>query len=205
MSEPRRVVLPEIETGNDAADRIYRRLLERRRRLVEPALERPALDGPAARSAIEAGAVLAEPLAGATGAASAGQDFASATTPGTSAAFGDPPRTAIDPEGPFDDMQHDPRQDTRQRPRPGDRPMNRHQTGILNPHLADWHPQSQTMRFLKEHPALALAIGIPTVVILARNGSLKRIVRYASSPAGMARIRQGMALAATLGLLNKRR
>lgn len=61
------------------------------------------------------------------------------------------------------------------------------------------------MRFIKDHPALALAIGIPAIVILARNGGLKRMVRYASSPAGMARIRQGMTVAAALGLLNKSR
>jgi hypothetical protein len=77
--------------------------------------------------------------------------------------------------------------------------------GWLHPRLSNWQPESQTMRFIKDHPALTIAIGVPALIVLARNGGLRRLVRYASSPAGVARIRQFAAVAAGLGLLSKRR
>lgn len=267
MTEPRRVLLPEIESGNAAADRIYRRLIDRRRRLVEPAhltglradaaivgsgpddrLAQPAASDAAPATATAEGPTsthgvmpmtdpasrsktpstggkddsdrVATPLAGSPG------DEAGPTGParGRGAAdrppaheagvFGEPartgsPRAEIDPEGLADDGSAGFRERDGRRSPPGrDEPYAAADGGgqaWLHPRLSQWQPQSQTMRFIKDHPALAVAIGLPTLLILARNGGLKRVIRYASSPAGISRIRQGMALAATLGLLNNRR
>ena len=71
--------------------------------------------------------------------------------------------------------------------------------------LGRWQPRSHTVRFIKEHPALSLAIAIPAVVLLARKGTASRALRYASSPAGMERIRQVSTVITALGLLDKAR
>jgi hypothetical protein len=268
MTEPRRVLLPEIESGNAAADRIYRRLIDRRRRLIEPdelaapgaeppnvghgqddRRTRPAGAGAAAADATAEGPGPATTTHGGmpmtdhtshakppmTGGAddpiraAAGRGGSPADQPGqaprqgdadqppahVSSVFGDPgragsPRAEIDPEGPADDVSDDFRQRAGRGAVHSRERRHAFEGGSsgqawLHPRLTDWEPQSQTMRFIKDHPALALAIGVPTLLILTRNGGLKRVIRYASSPAGMSRIRQGMALAATLGLLNNRR
>ena len=69
--------------------------------------------------------------------------------------------------------------------------------------LHAWQPRSHTMRFVKEHPALALAIAVPAVVLLTRKGAARRAMRYATSPAGMERIRQLSTVITMLGLLDK--
>jgi hypothetical protein len=194
--------LPEIATGDDAADRLYRRLLERRRQLLE-----------ARRTGDDA----AHPGTGATAPAAA--------MAATGATTAEPPMpAAIDPEAPLTNAEGPsmtaPDPGNQAPPRhvaavflPGDGDQHRSRsaprgsgsTDWLHPRLSDWQPESQTMRFIKDHPALTIAIGVPALIVLARNGGLRRLVRYASSPAGVARIRQLAAVAAGLGLLSKRR
>ena len=61
------------------------------------------------------------------------------------------------------------------------------------------------MRFIKEHPRVALAIGVPAVLLLARRGRAARALRYATSPAGMDTIRRISTVATALGLLERTR
>lgn len=71
--------------------------------------------------------------------------------------------------------------------------------------LAHWQPRSHTVRFIKEHPRVALAIGVPAVLLLARRGRAARALRYATSPAGMDTIRRISTVATALGLLERTR
>ncbi|MET0509258.1 MAG: hypothetical protein ABWZ78_13940 [Burkholderiaceae bacterium] len=190
MNEPK-PLLPEIETGNDEADRLYRRLLDRRRRLIEP--HHLVIDDPAGPADDGANPVPPMPAAIDPEAPMANAEGSNMTAPDPGNQ--PPPAHAAAVFLPDDDAER-----SSDFARPGSGPA-----GWMHPRLSDWHPESQTMRFIKDHPALTIAIGVPTLIVLARNGGLKRLVRYASSPAGMARIRQIAAVAAGLGLLSKRR
>ena len=71
--------------------------------------------------------------------------------------------------------------------------------------LDRWQPRSHTVRFIKEHPALAAAIGVPALLLLTRPGMAARTLRYATSPAGLATIQRLSTVATALGLLERSR
>ena len=212
MSDPQQKARPGarsgLDSGDDAAEKIYRRLLARRRRWANADLviDDVALNGPDEASA-PASADTARPPGAVPG--------SSASRPASAAAA----EAAADPDQHADtDAGTAPQAGAR--PQPGSRSDTAGRRGRSGPYaaaagaaadagqgfeLSQWQPRSHTVRFIKEHPALALAIGIPALVLLTRKGAGRRALRYASSPAGMARIRQISTVVTALGLLEKNR
>lgn len=185
------------ESGDDAAEKIYRRLLARRRRWANPDLvieDASRLDGPASAEPEREAADDRQPRSRASKDPGARRDFADdgAARPGSGQHHNQQERQERHEE----QAQHKPDAST-------EREVPRDSEGNFD--LTRWQPRSHTVRFIKEHPALALAIGIPAVVLLTRKGGVSRALHYAASPAGMARIRQVSTVITALGLLDKSR
>lgn len=196
--------LSDLVSGDDAADRIYRRLMARRRRLLGRTLvldEKPATAQGAAHDA------------GQQSGEAAGDNRAKGSGPGghrEKTRPGEPGQAAppIRPAAPA-------------RPQRSEPSGPASTTGSREPPLASsdsdeaappasfdfqrWQPRSQTMRFIKDHPGLTVAIGVPALVLLSRKGNAGRLLRFVASPTGLMTIRQASRLASSLGLLDKPR
>lgn len=245
--------LPAIETGDEAADRIYRRLIARRRRwvhgdlVVDDAADRPDADvgADAGPDHVPGGQQAAGEESGERGArprsdpppgfgqrpaaTEAGADGPPRGRPTTAPAHraavfvpavASPDQTAgrprADPNagGPADSPA-----DGAAEPGPAGRPSSERPRRRARPGPSDrsgpgedeefslqrWQPRSHTVRFIKEHPGLAVAIGVPALLLLTRPGMAARSLRYVTSPAGMATIQRISTLATALGLLERSR
>ena len=195
--------LASVRSGDEAADRIYRRLMARRRRwaddelLVEPQTA-PDEDGGKDRPASSQPVPVADP---------AGSGLRQSAAPPHRAAVFVPPVAVAGEEGAAENRTDEGRADEG---RAGEGRADHDRAGADREESEDfslrhWQPRSHTVRFIKDHPGLAAAIGVPAVLLLTRRGMAGRALRYATSPAGMATIRRISTVATALGLLGRTR
>ena len=233
--------LAPVRSGDEAADRIYRRLMARRRRWVDDELivepnepeTAPDEEGGKDRPASSQPVPVADPAGSGLRQSAAPPHRAAVFVPPVAVAGegraaegrtdegrADHNRTSDDREG------NDRASDGRTRnyragsTRDADTASRSHGAGSAGDargagssgsadaedfSLQRWQPRSHTVRFIKDHPGLAAAIGVPAVLLLTRRGMAGRALRYATSPAGMATIRRIGTVATALGLLGRTR